>query len=149
MAGSKIRSEITAQHAELKDLLEEVDVLAKRFERSDGNDGDDPALGTKLHERGLALFERFRGHVDREQELLTPLLRAAGAEGERRADRLAHEHDEQRQLLAYLVGRLERHPEPTLLIARELQHFADFLRLEMIHEEESLLSPTFLGEEHD
>ena len=49
----------------------------------------------------------------------------------------------------YLVGRLEGHPEPTLLIARELEHFADFLRLEMVHEEESLLSPTLLGEEHD
>ena len=146
MAGREIRSEIAAQHAELKHLLEEVDALAKRFERSDG---DDPAVGAELHERGLTLFEKFRAHVDREQELLTPAFREAGAEGERWASRLAHEHDEQRQLLAYLVGRLERHPEPTLLIARELQHFADFLRLEMVHEEESILSPTLLGETHD
>ncbi len=47
------------------------------------------------------------------------------------------------------MDRLARRPEPTILIARELQHFAGFLRYEMAHEEETLLSPSVLKDTGD
>ena len=142
MGGSEIRSEIAGQHAELKELLGEIETLAKRFEQSAGNT---PAVGNQLHNRGLALYEKFGAHLESEQELLEPALRKTGPEGERLAHRLRNEHREQRELLKYLIDRLEQHPEPTILIARELQHFAGFLRLEMAHEEETMLSAAVLG----
>jgi hypothetical protein len=47
------------------------------------------------------------------------------------------------------MARLVQHPEPTILIARELQHFSGFLRYEMAHEEETLLSPSVLKDTGD
>ena len=141
MSGSEIRSRIAGQHAELRKLLREIETLAKRFEQSAGNT---PAVGNQLHERGLALYEKFGAHLESEQELLEPALRRTGPEGERLANRLRNEHHEQRELLKYLIARLEQSPEPTILIARELQHFAGFLRHEMAHEEETMLSPAAL-----
>jgi iron-sulfur cluster repair protein YtfE (RIC family) len=143
---SRIRSEIVAQHAELRALLPKVESLAEQFERAAPDARD---LGVRLREAGLALYEKFGAHLDHEQQLLEPVLRAAGAEGERRARRLEHEHREQRELLHFLLHRLREQPEPTLLLARQLQDFAQFLRFEMDHEEESLLSPAVLGDAED
>jgi iron-sulfur cluster repair protein YtfE (RIC family) len=136
-----IRREILAQHAELRQLLHAVEDVAKRFEEVSG---EDPELGKTLQERGLALYDTFGRHLDREQELLTPALQALGAEGERLLNRLEHEHHEQRELLKFLLGRLRQYPHPTIVIARELQNFGGFLRFEMNHEEEALLSPEVL-----
>lgn len=141
VGGNEIRREIAGQHAALKELLGEIETLAKRFEQSAG---DAPAVGEQLHDRGLALYETFSAHLESEQELLEPALRKAGPAGERRAQRLRNEHREQRELLRYLMARLEQHPEPTILIARELQHFAGFLRFEMAYEEETMLSAAVL-----
>jgi iron-sulfur cluster repair protein YtfE (RIC family) len=141
VAGSDVRGEITAQHAELRELVSEIEAVAKRFENATGSA---PDIGSQLRERGLALYEKFGAHLKREQELVEPVLRESGPEGERRAERLQREHREQRELLGYLMGRLEAHPEPTILIARELQHFASFLRYEMDQEEQTLLSSPLL-----
>lgn len=137
MHASEVRSRIQGQHAELRALLEEIEGLARRFEESAGGA---PGVGSRLHERGLALYETFGAHLDDEQALLEPALQRIGPEGERLTRRLHNEHREQRELLRYLISRLASHPEPTLLIARELQNFAGFLRFEMAHEEEALLS---------
>jgi iron-sulfur cluster repair protein YtfE (RIC family) len=136
-----VRREILAQHAEIRRMLHEVEDLAKRFEEAAA---EDPDLGVQLHERGLALYETFGRHLDREQELLTPALRAAGAQAARLLNRLEHEHHEQRELLHFLLGRLRQYPHPTIVIAREIQNFGGFLRFEMNHEEEVLLSPEAL-----
>lgn len=141
MSGSEVRREILVQHAELRKMLSEVEELAQRFEEADG---EDPELAQALHEQGLALYEKFGRHLDREQELLSPALQAAGDRGERLLNRLHHEHHEQRELLKFLLGRLRQYPRPTIVIARELQNFGGFLRFEMTHEEESLLSPEVL-----
>jgi iron-sulfur cluster repair protein YtfE (RIC family) len=141
VAGSEIRSELKGQHDELRELLAEIEALAQRFEASAG----DSPVGGELAERGRALYEKFGAHLTREQALLEPALEKAGSEGQRLVQRLRNEHREQRELLKYLMGRLERQPEPTILIARELQNFAGFLRFEMAHEEETLFSPTALG----
>jgi iron-sulfur cluster repair protein YtfE (RIC family) len=137
----EIRSEIVGQHDELRGLLDEIEALAERFEKSTKDDAD---IGRALHDRGSVLYEKFGVHVDREQALLEPLLRQSGSEGARLANRLHNEHHEQRELLKYLMARLVQHPEPTIMMARELQHFAGFLRYEMAYEEETLLPPTVL-----
>jgi hypothetical protein len=138
---SEIRNEIIGQHAELGDLLGEIEILAECFGKLTENGVD---LGHELRDRGLVLYDKFGAHLDYEQMLLEPLLRKLGPVGERLASRLRNEHHEQRELLKYLMSRLEQRPEPTILIARELQHFAGFLRYEMVHEEETLLSPSVL-----
>jgi iron-sulfur cluster repair protein YtfE (RIC family) len=139
---SEIRSELEGQHGELRELLAEIEALARRFEASAG----DSPVGGELAERGRVLYEKFGAHLAREQELLEPALGQGGAEGERLVQRLQNEHREQRELLKYLMGRLEQHPEPTIVIARELQNFAGFLRFEMKHEEETLFSTPVLGD---
>ena len=142
MAKRGIRSEILAEHDEMRKLLDQVEALATRFELASD---EEPELGAQLHEHGLALYGRFGAHLDREQSLLEPVFERRGAQGERMARRLATEHHEQRELLRFLLKRLASQP-PTTLIAHELRHFAKFLRFEMRQEEERLLTPEALGE---
>ena len=142
MSVEQVRSEILRQHEDMKRALPGIEAMAKSFE---GDPPDAQKVGAQLRDAGLALYEMFRLHLDREQELLEPLLLGAGERGERFLRRLAHEHREQRELLEYLLGRLEGATQPSLLIARELQNFAGFLRLEMAHEEETLLAPDLVG----
>jgi hypothetical protein len=146
VSASEIRDEVARQHVELGELLDGVEALAARFAKSMENDS---SLGRELRDRGLVLYDKFAAHLDSEQALLEPPLRKSGRAGERLAIRLRNEHHEQRELLKYLVARLEQQPEPTVLIARELQHFAGYLRYEMAHEEETLLSPSVLKDASD
>ena len=146
MSNSQIRSEIVAEHVELRGLLPRIESLAQQFEQAPP---EAHGLGGQLRDAGLALYEKFAAHLDREQELLEPVLRTAGAEGERLARRMEHEHDEQRKLLDYLLTRLREQPTPTIVIARQLQNFTHFLRFEMDHEEQTMLSPEILGDSPD
>jgi len=146
MDAKAIRVQIIGEHTALKELLAEVEGLARKFEQL--VEGD-VAVGKQLHSLGLTLYEKFGTHLDNEQGLLEPALRATGRTGERLANRLAHEHHEQRELLRYLIARIEKHPVPTILIARELQNFAGFLRVEMAHEEETMLTAEVLGSDGD
>jgi hypothetical protein len=50
-------------------------------------------------------------------------------------------------LLQYLVSRLKGSPRPTLLVAREVQNFAEYLRHDMNHEEATLLTAASLPDE--
>jgi hemerythrin-like domain-containing protein len=136
---SDVRKLILEEHADLRRRLDEIEPLTLRFEKGDA------AAGADLRERALALYERFSAHLELEERSLVPVLREAGHDGERRAEHLAHEHHEQRELLRYLVGRLGAQPRPTLLVARELSSFAEYLRLDMRHEEETLLTADAFG----
>jgi Hemerythrin HHE cation binding domain len=137
---SEVRQRILDEHEELRGRLGEIEALLAHFEA--GHE----AAGAELRERGLALFARFAAHIDLEDRSLAPLLRAAGAAGEARADRLAREHREQRELLQYLMRRLASQPQPTALIAGELRNFAGYLRTDMAHEEETLLAESALAQ---
>ena len=141
MKPAEIRRRILAEHRKLRAMLDALEPLAQRFER--GEDAD----ARWLCEETLALYETFAAHLLHEERTLEPALRARGAEGERLADRLAHEHREQRELLTYLTSRLQDSPHPTLLVAREVQNFAEYLRNDMAHEESTLLSAAALPEE--
>jgi hemerythrin-like domain-containing protein len=141
MRHAEIRRRILEDHGKLRSLLDALVPLAQRFER--GGEGD----ANRLREDALALYESFAAHLLHEESTLEPALRARGADGQRLAERLAHEHREQRALLQYLVSRLKDNPRPTLLVAREVQNFAEYLRHDMNHEESTLLSAAVLPDE--
>jgi iron-sulfur cluster repair protein YtfE (RIC family) len=138
---AEIRRRILADHAKLRAMLDALVPLAQRFER--GEDVD----AKWLREEALALYETFAAHLLHEESTLEPALRARGEDGERLAERLAHEHREQRELLGYLTSRLRESPHPTLLVAREVRNFAEYLRSDMAHEESTLLSAASPPEE--
>jgi hemerythrin-like domain-containing protein len=135
---AEIRRRILAEHRNLRAMLDVVEPLTQRFER-----GED-AEAKELREEALSLYETFAAHLLHEEATLEPALRAQGKDGERLADRLAHEHHEQRELLSYLVSRLKANRRPTLLMAREVRNFAEYLRNDMAHEESTLLSAAAL-----
>lgn len=134
MAWEDVRRRVLGQHAALREQLAEIEALAKRFEAGDAE------VGAALRERALALYGEFGAHLEDEEVALGPALRTAGGEGPRLARRLAGEHEEQRELLHYLLGRLENTKTPTVLIARELQNFVAYVRQDMEYEERVLLT---------
>ncbi|UCE84709.1 MAG: hemerythrin domain-containing protein [Deltaproteobacteria bacterium] len=134
MKPSEVRKRILEEHAALRRLLAEVEGLAERYEDGSAD------LAPMLLERGRTLYESLAAHLDVEDAYLAPALRAAGAEGERRAESLAHEHREQRELLRYLLGRIHELQRPTILIAREVRSFVGYVRVDMEHEEKTILS---------
>jgi len=129
-----VRGRILEEHRMLRAMLGTLVPLARRFETGDPTDGD------RLREAAMALYETFAAHLLHEESTLEPALRAQGKDGERLAGRLAHEHREQRELLTYLTSRLQSNPRPTLLVAREVRNFAEYLESDMAYEESTLLS---------
>jgi len=136
---SQVRELIHSEHALLRKMLSEIDELTAAFERGA------EAEGEALRSKGAALYERFEKHLELEDRLLKPALLGSGPQGVRGARHLEHEHREQRELIRYLLGRLSKTRTPTLLIAREIRHFAEYLRLDMEHEERDLLTDEILG----
>jgi len=136
---SEVRELIRSEHALLREMLDEIDALTAVFESGAAPEGE------ALRGKGAALYERFEKHLELEDRLLKPTLLRAGPAGERGARHLEHEHREQRELIRYLLGRLEKSRTPTLLIAREIRNFAEYLRLDMEHEERDLLADDILG----
>ena len=57
-------------------------------------------VGEALREAAMAIYETLTTHLRREEATLERALREQGPEGIRIADRLSHEHREQRGLLA-------------------------------------------------
>lgn len=129
-----MRERILREHAELRTRLDEIDALLGGSERNA------EAAVTRLRERGLALYRRLREHIDLEDRILAPALRAGGCDGAERADDLEREHAEQRELLAFLIGRLGEQQRPAILTVRELRGFVDYLWEDMAREEAVLLS---------
>jgi hemerythrin-like domain-containing protein len=125
------RERIRRDHAELHRRLEEIELLLGRWEAGAAT------AGLALRNRGLALYERLRHHIDMEERILAPALFESGEDGEERALELAAEHRQQRDLLAFLQARMSA-LRPTVLVARELRTFAAYLREDMAREERML-----------
>ena len=138
MKAGELRRRILAEHEKLRGMLDALTELSE---------GGDETVGATLREEAHALYEAFAAHLLHEEHTLEPALRRAGAAGAQLAEELAREHCEQRELLVYLVSRLEKHPHPTLLVAREVRSFIESVRLDMAHEETTLLSTVALPEE--
>ena len=45
------------------------------------------------------------------------------------------------------MGRLRKNPLPTLLVAQEVRNFIEYVRLDMEHEESTLLADTTLSDQ--
>ena len=140
MRGIEIRDRIHSDHALLRNMLDEIEEFSGRFEQGEAD------VGERLRTSGLMLYDRFSEHLDFEDAMLAPALRLSGTEGERIADRLAHEHREQRELIGYLLRRLDQQRAPTILVARELRHFAEYLRFDMQHEEKTMLKESLFSD---
>ncbi len=143
MKPAEIRERIIEQHDRLRQRLDQVALLAERFEQGDAT------AAVPLRDEAATLYESFETHLLHEEAALLPLLRARGEEGHRLAACLEHEHREQRALLTYLMGRLRRNPVPTLLVAREVRNFIEYVRLDMEHEESKLLTDATLSDRRE
>jgi hypothetical protein len=74
-----------------------------------------------------------------------PALRRLGGNGAIAADRLEREHIEQRELLRFLMQRLDAADRPTSLLVCEIAQFSEYIRTDMAHEEAAILRDGLLS----
>lgn len=132
MTNEEIRARILEDHEEIRGILDELGRLNRRF----AHEAD---VGDEIRALGVGLLQVFVAHLSLEDSLLLPLLEAAPGDGSQLAERLDREHGEQRALLHFIFERLEHQRQPTTVMARELDQFAEYVRTDMAHEEETIL----------
>ena len=139
--GGEVRERVLEDHDVLRGLLDGIEALSEHFEAGDAD------VAEKLRAQGIEFYERFAEHLRLEDRILAPAVAAREKPGEHKLEALVHEHQEQRELLEYLLGRLQKQPLPTVLMAQELRSFAEYVRRDMMHEEKTLLDEAILGRE--
>ena len=141
MKPSEVRERILTEHDKLREIITALAASARNF------DPGDPAAGRELRAAGLACFEAFAAHLKSEDALLGPALEKIPENGSDMAERLRREHREQRELLDFLVRRLEDNERPSSLVVEELHNFAEYVRLDMCHEEATILRGDLLRDD--
>jgi hemerythrin-like domain-containing protein len=141
MRASEVRRRILDDHGWLRAVLDDVEEVARRVVEGDLE------LGVRLRERAAALRERFLSHLDLEDAFLVPALREADDWGEERAACLAREHASQRERFAVLLDDLRDPHRNARDVAREVRALVHDLRLDMEHEERSMLAPDLLRDD--
>ena len=141
MRPSEVRQRILNDHQLIEIMVSEIRDLALRIQAGEGD------LAGKLRERGRNLYERFCQHIDLEDVILIDALLDADTWGEERAEELRNEHEEQREVLTYLLERLLDANQPQILMVNDLLNFAAWLRDDMRHEEETLLHEDLLRDD--
>ena len=141
MEPSEVREAILAQHEELRGLLHSLEELARRAAKSD--DACVPAL----REIGVHAHDKLIAHLDFEDRYLVPAIRDAEGWGEERANLLAREHVEQRELFRYILERLRDTNRASILLGRELVAFVEVLRSDMEQEEQTVLDAELLRDD--
>jgi hemerythrin-like domain-containing protein len=139
MTSESIRDKVLEEHDRIRDMLAAMDAERKLFEAEASNGPGE------LVELAGALFEVFAAHIQLEDATLVPALRALGGHRAIAADRLEREHIEQRELLRFLMQRLEAANRPTSLLVCEIHQFGEYLRTDMAHEEAAILREDLLG----
>src|SRR5690606_29283805 len=129
MLPSEVRANVLDDHGWLRELLGDVDEIARRVQQGDH------ALRSRLRQRTLAMRERFLGHLELEERQLLPALRDADAWGEERARRLEQEHAAQRARFEALLQRLRTPRADPCRLADEVRALIADLLADM-HEEE-------------
>jgi hemerythrin-like domain-containing protein len=140
MTQADVRRVVLQQHEELRAI---AGALSEAAERVIG--GDPESLGA-LRERGFELHGRLIDHLEYEDQLLLPAVRASGEVGVRRVEQLVAEHAEQRALLDYVLGRLEDLSRPSVILGRELLNFSELLLVDMDYEETTVLALLSVGD---
>ena len=138
MRPSEVHARVLDDHAALRERIDVIDALSDSFEKG-GRE-----VGTELREQAAALYEVFAAHLSLEDAHLVPALEKLPEIGPPLASRLLREHREQRELILYLLSRLEQEEHPTSLIASEIQNFANYLRTDMMHEESAIVREELL-----
>jgi hypothetical protein len=138
---SELRQAVLAQHVVIAELLDEVESAARRVQGGDGS-----LLG-RLRERGRELHARMAEHLDFEDRFLVPVVRDVDAWGPERARAISEEHADQRELLAFVLSRLEDRDSPVQLLAEQLRNFAGALRDDMHYEEQAVLNENLLRDD--
>ncbi len=126
----RLRRMILAEHGELRAAIAKVATA------------EEPA---RLALATNALLDLLADHLDHEDEVLEPALRAIDAWGPERARRLRHEHTSQRARIERL--RREVATAPALALAREVQPFLEELLADMADEERDVLDPKLLRDD--
>ena len=93
------------------------------------------------------MHDKLVAHLDFEDRYLVPTIRDVDAWGEERANRLAQEHVEQRELFQYILGRLRDTNRPSILLGRELLAFVEVLLEDMQQEEQTVLDADLLRDD--
>jgi hemerythrin-like domain-containing protein len=134
MRPSEVRRRILSDHELIRAAVSELDSIADRILAGEEH------LSGRLRERGKHLYLKLCDHLDLEDAILVRALRDVGNVGAQRADDLEVEHREQRELLTYLVGRLEDSTHPPILLVRDFLGYTSLLRDDMKAEEANLLN---------
>ncbi len=141
MRPSEVRRQILSDHELILATVSEVDTIANRILA-----GEDQ-LSRSLRERGKYLYMTLCRHLDLEDAILIDALRDIGSFGTQRADDLQVEHREQRELLTYLLQRLEDATQPLILLVHDFLGFTSLLRDDMKAEETHLLNAELLRDD--
>jgi len=138
MRPSEVRRQVLADHAALRDKLSSLQKVARQV-----LEGKRSVLGT-LRLEGEALLKTLLEHMQWEDVNLDPALRRSDAWGEERAEQLARDHREQRELLEHALRGLEDQTRPVVVLARSLVDLVELLGEDMADEEAALLDESVL-----
>jgi len=141
MTPAEIREWILKDHKTLRAQLDALDELAGQV-----RDGDRRLLGP-LRLEAERFLHRFDEHTRWEDRYLRPALLEADAWGKERAERLDHDHSEQRALLEDSLARLHEAERPPVLVARGVLDLIQLIRADMAEEEADLLDPRILRDD--
>ena len=128
------RRGILSQHTRIRALLERARAVAEAA--LDGN----PPLPDSVASAVGDIRTTLEVHLTFEEAVLVPILRDDLPVGPLRADRLLHEHEQQRGVLATLHREACAYPELPMLAAK-LAFLTSWLLDDMAEEERSLLTP--------
>ena len=125
---SLVRDQVMEQHAELRDLLEEV-IAATAAPNQDKD---------RIEALARNLCERFRAHLAFEEQALKPVLAVLDSWGPERVRSLQDEHARQHRCLSGLLATFEMERDVEQL-ALALSALAVDLLKDMMEEEEGCL----------
>lgn len=141
MQPSEVRRRILDDHEFLRVMLVGLEATAQRVLEGEGS-----LLGP-LRLEGEALLSRLAEHMHWEDVSLRPALLEADAWGEARAEKLDQDHEEQREMLAFVLGSIRDQSRPRDVIARTLLDLVRLLREDMDDEEQVLLDERVLRDD--
>ena len=136
-----VRQRILHDHQALRARITEVDALARRTL------AEESGLDAELRAAGERLQREMVAHLDLEDRLMLPALRAADAWGEERAQLVEREHREQRAELARILDLLRDGGVTPREVANTLEAFFEALLADMQHEERAMLDGDLLRDD--
>lgn len=121
---------IRRHHTDLRAMLDRLDALIDRLV------AEDAGATTLFFAHCHGLISALLTHIDLEDAVIVPLLRAHHAQGETQAMDLLHHHEAQRRWLQDVL--IQRDAPPTGETLRAIRALAHVLRADMDHEEDQL-----------